>query len=598
MKMNVTHLTLLGSALALMVAVGCADTQEPVDETLPLVQGLNKTSYAVGEVFEMQGRNFVPGHEGRNFVRFVGKFVPARGGFAQDVDMEVPVFLVDEDDAGNQVVQWTRFGPFTHPFAIDGKVGRFDGELQAIVERKDGSATIGARKPTNFEVEPSIEFVEVQPIGADCGMPALSGFGGLPYRITVRAMGFTPRDFEFRITGLATGPTMDAPVFFNKAATGPSVSIGEDEDVVFQPVPADSKFYVAGIYVKATDAASGGEVEALLPFNIHRPMEIDYNGNFQVAEYYEPEPVTACIPGSIGNRVSYSETHDESVQRSVSINLSRDWGQEHSVSNSQDWNEGYGVSDTEATSVTVGTSQDRTEGSSLSRGTSYNESESNDFSYGTSDAENWNTSHNIGGSVSVEVGAEGGASIPLVAEGKVRTSVGVTGNYSYTTGQGGSTSNSRNWGSTNSRGSSSSMSDSYTLSNSTSNSRSISDSTSRSSSRTYSFGGSATASERISEGMSEAEGNTWSSSSSNSTLTGFTGFIPVGQFGVFYRQTVRLVRVAQLYSYNACGERELMGEMLLNEWKWAPSLAIGDECETKFPTPDLPPAQCIIPPCN
>ncbi len=590
----------LGAA-ALLAMTACADTGSPLDKAdgnALAVQKISKASYAIGELFEMEGKGFVGEDEGRNFVRFKGRFLSDNAGPLEEVNLEVPVEISAEEDDGSQTVAWTRFGPFLHPFSQGGVTGRFKGTIQPIVERNDGVILRGSETSTEFAIDPSIEFTEVQPQGADCGIPALSGFAGLPYRIGVRAMGFTPTEFRFFITSLQEGRTLEEPLTFAVAATGPEAAIGDNEDIVFQEVPADLKYYVAAIRVVAIDAASGGEVEGMLPFNIHRPIEIEYTGNFEVAEYYEPEPVTACIPGAVGNRVTYAETQTQTVQRSARISISNSWTQERGMSDTSNWTEGYQNSQTDATSATRGRVSTRNEGSALSRGETHNESESNNFNQSTTDAENWNTSHNIGGEVNVTVGASGGASIPLVAEGKVSASTSVTGKYGYTTGQGGATTNGRTWGSTNNRGRSNSMSESYTLNNSTSDSRSFNDSTSRTNSRTYSFGGTATVSERISEGQSEAEDRTWSDSSSSSTLTSFSGFIPVGKFGVFYRQTIRLVRVAQIISYNACGERELMGEMLLNEWKWAPDLAVADNCDAKLPDSNLPPAQCIVPPCE
>jgi hypothetical protein len=582
----------------LLFVIGCADEEVVTPSTLPVVQSLSEGSYAIGEVFSMQGRNFLPENDGANYILFRGIFTPADGGAAEEVEVEAPVFMVNQEDDGAQTVQWNRFGPYAHPFLADGKLGRFQGTIRAITEHKDGTVVLGDTSTMEFDVDPSLEFVEVQPEGADCGIPALSGFGGLPYRITVKAMGFVPTKYEFQVTSLQEHADLRTPSVFTKVAQGPTSTIGIDEDIVFQTVPSDLKYYIAAIVVRATDAASGKEVEAMLPFDIHRPIELQYDGNFQVAEYYQPEPVTACIPGSIGNRASYSESTTKSVQRSVAVRISKNFNISNGVSNTQNWQEGYQEGEAVASSVLESQTTSRSEGTALQRGQSHNESESNNFSQGTTDAENWNTSHNVGGSLSMTVGAEGGASIPLVAEGKVKTSTTATGSYGYNTGQGGSQARSRNWGASSNRGSSNSMSESYTLNNSTSNSRSISDTTSRNSSRTYSFGAAATVDQRISEGMTEDESQTWSESSANTTLTSYSGFIPVGKFGVFYRQTIRMMRVAKMVSYNACGVQEDMGEILLNEWKWAPDLAIGDTCDAELPPANLPPSQCIIPPCE
>jgi hypothetical protein len=583
-------------SLACFAAFGCDEPETVEDPSTPVVQALLSDSVAIGELFELQGRNFLDGENGRSALLFEGSFEGV-DGVSEPVFVEAPVFLGESDDDGSQVVQWSRFGPFSHPFAVIGRPGRFSGSVTAINRFDDGREVEGEPLDASIEVEPSIEFVELQPVGAECGMPALSGFAGIPYRIGVRAMGFVPKEFDFQITSLQHLDAIESVESFRQAAGGPDIAIGDNEDIVFQPVPADLKFYVAAILVRATDD-SGRSIESVLPFSIHRPVEVHYDGKYEIAEHYIPEPVTACIPGAIGNRVTYSETRSETRQRSVQVRISQSWAEDHVSGTTADWRDGYSVGETSSTTAGVSSSDTATEGSSLTEGEAYNNSESNNFTYGTADAENWNSSHNVGVEGSVEVGASGGASIPLVAEGKVSTSVRVTGRYGYTWGSGGSATTSRNWGSTTNRGSSQTWSGQYSLANSTTQGRSMSDTEGRTSSRTYNFGGSASESQRISEGMSEDEASTWSESSSHSTLTSYTGFIPVGKFGVFYRQTLRMARVGKVVAYNACGEQSAMGEIVLNEWKWAPDLAIGDSCDTTIPESNLPEAKCHIPPCQ
>lgn len=86
-------------------------------------------------------------------------------------------------------------------------------------------------------------------------------------------------------------------------------------------------------------------------------------------------------------------------------------------------------------------------------------------------------------------------------------------------------------------------------------------------------------------------------SSSHSTLTSYSSVIPTGRFGVFYRQTTRLVRRAEVFTYDLCGVIEKQGEMTFNEWTWAPELAIGSECGATLPPSTLPAAACFIEPC-
>ena len=95
--------------------------------------------------------------------------------------------------------------------------------------------------------------------------------------------------------------------------------------------------------------------------------------------------------------------------------------------------------------------------------------------------------------------------------------------------------------------------------------------------------------------MSEAEARTWTESSSHTTLTSYSGVIPEGSYGTFYRQTMRLVRKAYIISYDLCGVAHVQGEMVFNEWSWAPELAVGPSC---LPESSFPPAECLIEPCG
>ncbi len=61
-----------------------------------------------------------------------------------------------------------------------------------------------------------------------------------------------------------------------------------------------------------------------------------------------------------------------------------------------------------------------------------------------------------------------------------------------------------------------------------------------------------------------------------------------------YRQTVRWVQTAQIYTYDLCGIRSLAGETVFNDWTWSPNIAIGDDCDTAPPESTLPKAACFL----
>lgn len=549
---------------------------------VPVIKDLGDNSLAIGEELQLRARNFAT--EGNTYVEFDGRYV-TDDGQQRPVKFEVPTFVTEAEDTGQQIAKWLRFGPFSNPFTDRQETGHFVGHLRAINEFGDGE-TIRGPKTERFriKVEPSIEIESLQPVWAKCGLPALRGFAGIPYRLRVNTLGFVPTKFQFNLT---TAPNRKRSekgyVRKNKKATGPSSMV---QGFKFDPVPKGMRYYVASLQIRAKDQATGRWVSTSLPFPIHRPMEVRYDGNLEVAEHYPPQPVTACIPGSIGNRVTYSETETQVRQQTVSIQVSESWTKEEMNSKTASWSQGYGVTNIESQTETRSQSQSTTERNAMKRGQSYNQSEQNSFEYGTRQGERWQVS------VGQEVQVGGEASIPGVANvnGSTTSSFGAQ--------RGGSQSESKKWGQTVVEGRSKSVENSYSLANSVSSSRSFTNREARQESKTYNFGAEATYEERVSKGITEAETNTWTKSSAHETLTSYSGFIPVGRFGVFYRQTIRMVRQAQMVSFNACGQSKQMGRMMMNEWKWAPDLAIGNKCGAELPDPNLPPAQCHIPPCK
>ncbi|MEE2644403.1 MAG: hypothetical protein VYD19_05670, partial [Myxococcota bacterium] len=161
---------------------------------------------------------------------------------------------------------------------------------------------------------------------------------------------------------------------------------------------------------------------------------------------------------------------------------------------------------------------------------------------------------------------------------------------------GGNSSSERNFGSTTSESRSQSLSGGYALGSSRGST--VSDSSSLSNTRTWNLSQGESSSTVVSEGQSVAEALTLSDSSSSSSTQSYTGFIPQGRFGIFYRQTTRWVRRAEVRSYDLCGVAQHVGELQFNEYTWAPDLAIGDSCDELPPPAKLPAAACLIPPCN
>jgi hypothetical protein len=533
---------------------------------------------------------------------------------------------VELDGQDYQVLRLSRFGPFGNPFSDQNRPGTFEGTVTILSVSKDGQQT-ETQSSSNVELKvgPSIVIEEFQPIDAQCGNPALRALPGLAYRLQVRAVGIKPVRFIYQVDRI-NGAEGTVEYVHNFEAPVDADAIGDSEPIIFNQIQDNEQFYATGIRVIA-EAADGQRVETALPMTVHRPLEVLLlSKRSEMAERYPPVPVSGCIPGSIGTRVRYRETKSESRQRSVSMTISGSWSSSNGTVNSESFQEG--ISNGESYSESLGGSTKEEERTQESFGVTYDNSEANRVNVTTSDGENWGWNRKEGesntdyesrvnqlygsGSVRNTVGVSGEGSVPGFAKvtGHASTSVGVkaggaaawdsgtsrTNSTNRGFGMDGTTSEAQGFGSTVTEGESQTMNGSFALSQA--RTRSFQDSNDRQNSRTWDFSGSASQSTLVTEGQSEAEQSTWSSSETFRTVRDFGGTIPRNRVGMFYRQTTRSVKRAEVRVYTQCGLAEHVGEIQLSEWQWAPDLAIGESCEDGLPPTALEPAICLIPPCG
>ena len=402
------------------------------------------------------------------------------------------------------------------------------------------------------------------------------------------------------------------------------ISVDYVENIVFESVPDDLSFYIALIEVSAI-SESGDLIKNILPVKVVRPLEIKHFGESELAEVYEPVPVTGCIPGSVGNNVQYSESSSETRQNSVSVNISNSWSDSLSSSLSETNSEGINISETQGTVSSSSLSTSETQSDSYSIGNT--NSNSSNIAYNTSDGETWswnivdsntqgNSSTDTSGSStgvngSVTTGFSGEGSLPFLAKasGKVEVSAGVNASWNnstsntdsssntnsrgYTTS--GTSQNGRSFGSAQNESKSHSLTGTYVLSSSASNV--ISDSTSLSSGRVWNMSASRSSGQVVTEGNSQSIAETIVNSSSSSTTFSYSGYIPRGRFGTFFRQTTRYVKLSEIIAYDLDGFPNHAGYLMMNTWAWAPELSIGSSCEEAMQT-QLPQSECFIPPCG
>ena len=451
----------------------------------------------------------------------------------------------------------------------------------------------------------------------DCNSLTGNILGSIPQKITVETHKLISDRFVYKIT---TPSNTYEVVNEYRSPT----NIDYVENIVFESVPEDLSFYIALIEVTAV-SEDGDLIKNILPIKVVRPLEIKHFGESELAEVYEPVPVTGCIPGSVGNNVQYSESSSETRQNSVSVNVSNSWSDSMSSSLSETNSEGINISETQGTVSSSSLSTSETQSDSYSVGNT--NSNSSNIAYNSSDGETWswnivdsntqgNSSTNTNGSStgvngSVTTGFSGEGSLPFLAKasGKVEVSAGVNASWNnstsntdsnsntnsrgYTTS--GTSQNGRSFGSAQNESRSHSLTGTYVLSSSASNV--ISDSTSLSSGRVWNMSASRSSGQVVTEGNSQSIAETIVNSSSSSTTFSYSGYIPRGRFGTFFRQTTRYVKLSEIIAYDINGFPSHAGYLMMNTWAWAPELTVGSSCEEAMQT-QLPQSECFIPPCG
>jgi hypothetical protein len=615
---------LLGASFVL----ACGESEELNSEVVPVVEATSQAVVVVGQSLEFYGRNFLKDGEGSSRLSFTGSFTD-QFGRVSSVDFGVTPFFGGQElgEDGRQILTWSRFGPFRNPFTGDARHGVFSGTVQVMNYHEDGTVEEGPSQRINLQVDPSIIIEALEPFNADCGAPAVRVIPGIPYtmKVTVTGIRATKFVYEFGQVNNTDSITQFTHEFSSEQPTAED-AVGESaEMVVFNAIPENQQSYVTGIRVVAYDD-EGKFVETALPISVHRPLEVKYDGSYELAERYEPIPVSGCIPGSVGNQVSYSESTVETRTQSVSMTVSNSWTNSEGRTVSQNTNEGIAVG--ESNSRTLGSSSSEYESLSEGFGETYTQNESNNVNFTTTDGEGWSWNLSEGqsqddyesrvqsiygeasGSVGVGVSGEGSVAGFAKVSGSVETTVGVTAGttrgstegtrMSTSTNRGysmsGSSSESRGFGSSLSEGRSSSLNGTYTLGRTNGSSESMTEGMSNT--RTWDFSEGTSINEVSSIGNSETISNSMVSSESKGISQSFSGYIPRGRYGIFYRQTTRWVRRAEVVSYDLCGIASHMGELLFNEWDWAPDLAIGDNCDVTPPPSNLPTARCLISPCG
>ena len=367
--------------------VACGDPAE-MEVSGPTVEATSQAVVVVGQTLEFYGTNFLKDSEGSSRLVFMGQFTD-QFGRVSPVDLGVTPFFGGKElgEDGRQILTWSRFGPFKNPFTADARHGVFSGTVRVMNYYEDGTVEEGPEQRINLQVDPSIIIETLEPFNANCGAPAVRVIPGVPYKMKVQ-VGLRAVRFDYEFAQVNNVDSVSRFVHeFNDEQPTTEDSVGESaEMIVFNAIPENQQSYITGIRVVAYDA-EGKFVETALPISVHRPIEVKYDGSYDLAERYEPVPVSGCIPGSVGNQVSYSESSVETRTQSVSMTVSNSWTNSAGRSVSQNTSEGIAVG--ESSSRTVGSSATEYERLSEGFGESYTQNESNNVNFSSSDGESW-----------------------------------------------------------------------------------------------------------------------------------------------------------------------------------------------------------------
>jgi hypothetical protein len=575
-------------AVATVLASGCSapeTAESEVKSTKPHLLALSTYSASLGSPVDAFLSN-PPGPDIRKIeLVFDGTFKRASGG-EEKVSFTQPTTRTE-----SAAVRWTSYGPFQNPFTPkDPDIGVFNGTAAIQVTNADGTVTKDENPiKVRFEVQPSIIVTELQPTGATCDKAALSLIGGMKYKMKMKAIGIeatsidyavkTPRfapdpegnpDFErdsggqvkFQQTLLAhaVGDTTkgDAP----KSDT--TDGIKDDEAISLPAVPDNIPNYGVIFVITAKDS-SGRVVKSSFGMTAHNPIDVFYDGRYELAQIYPPQPVSACMPGGQqGRNVDYTETQEERKERQLSMTVSKNWLK----SDENNWSTADGKT----------VSRGKTEEDSYSKTVGRSNTVSITNSHSTMDGVeyNWSNATTNGGTAKLTVGGMIGK-------------LGLGGETSYTHSQTSTKGGSRYSNTTNG----------WEKTNSTTNSEaetkghSTATTDTTSISKTDTKGGA----QRSENGGAEDEQNTWIASSAQSIQRGFGGAILDGTFGIFYRQMARYTQTGYIMEYNMCGEGEIIGKVTMQDYVWAPDLALSKSCPP-FPKSNLPEPQCYLQPCD
>lgn len=344
---GIAHMGLVIVGLVVVISgAGCALGLAEPEEEPPVVVGFTRSAVAVGESLSILGGNFLNNSDGYTRVVLEGEYTTTAGNV-----YPVVYELRPHRESGIELV-WSPIGPYTVPFSPTGdELGVFDGTITAINVGKDGFEYVSEATPVSLEILPSLILTELQPTDAECTQPSKVILETFNYKISVRALGFTPLNYTY----VTSSPHAETPRIQRVAATGVTDQFGLDGEFFFEPVPQEVPFYI-GTMVAASLGDDGIERALALNIGVHRPIEYIFHDEFEVAEIEPAQPDGGCNHGgsSLPVMLSYEETTVETRSRQLGINWNEEWQETHSGTVSASRTETNAVGATVSQDVTGG----------------------------------------------------------------------------------------------------------------------------------------------------------------------------------------------------------------------------------------------------
>jgi hypothetical protein len=553
-----TGMSAVAASVLLLAAAGCGESAE-VPPSGPSLLAIQESKIGIGQAMTFVGADFFPTPDSRTDIRFDGQFVAADGTVEPVRGLRIKPHRQD----ANTLV-WPNFGPFANPFSAAGnRIGTFTGTVTAITGAKDGAPArpeVESRPLlVDLAIEPSLVITQLRPReNATCGGPVKRVLGAFTYTITVEAVGFTPVNFTFAISG---EPGLEQPRIYRMPAAGKqSVTFGADPSLFFfRPVPLDLAFYVATLDVSAL--GSDGQTRfARYNFGVHNPIEYITTGPAQTAEYYVPQQVSPCYGGGVnGTMQSWTETTEETSTRQVGTHWDQSWLTSHSVST------------THATTnqVTIAVSDSSTNGWQSGWNTSVAATHEEGAMSG------WNAGEHNDTNSSDSWGVMAGVSVPFVSAG---------GSYNSTKGVEHGTS----FGTNGSYASQDSVTGSYGENFEANHSNTHSVTVGHDYSTTDTEGWSYEQSQTVAKGGDSF----WQVSSAMTSSHEMSVQVLPGQYAMVYRQRVRQAYPAMIVAYDLCGESQVIASASFTDWTWNFLAEQGSSCPP--PPVHMPAPACFL----